>query len=73
MTRPPDLKDSTVNRDDHQERTAVPVRTSRGRQPARPGDKLKKKKETSRASGVRRPQEIDGVVDERLIAEVVSK
>ena len=45
-----------------------------GRRPARPGRQAQaRRRRPSRANGARSPRETDGVVDEEVIAEVVSK
>jgi ATP-dependent Clp protease ATP-binding subunit ClpC len=44
-----------------------------GRGAARPGDQLRKKKEQIQTEWRARSQEVDGVVDEEVIAEVVAR
>src|SRR5881409_104772 len=60
MTRPPDLKEL-----DEQFERAASLRDQ--------ADKLKKKKETINREWRERSKEVDGTVDEEVIAEVVSK
>lgn len=76
MTRPPDLKDleAQIEQLGHEKEAAVAEqdfeKAARLRDDA---DKLKKKKESITREWREKSKEIDGVVDEEVIAEVVSK
>src|SRR6187401_3271779 len=76
MTRPPDLKeiDEEVERLNKQKEEAVANQDFEKAASLRDqADKLKKKKETITREWRERSKEIDGTVDEEVIAEVVSK
>ncbi|MDE3154398.1 MAG: ATP-dependent Clp protease ATP-binding subunit, partial [Acidobacteriota bacterium] len=76
MTRPPDLKDIDGQIEQlNQEKEAAVAEQDFERAAALrdQADKLKKKKETITREWREKSKEIDGVVDEEVIAEVVSK
>ena len=77
MTRPPDLKeiDEQIEQLNQEKEEAVANQDFEKAAALRDqADKLKKKKDDDhQASGARSRKEIDGVVDEEVIAEVVSK
>ncbi len=76
MTRPPDLKDidEQVERLNQEKEAAVAEQDFEKAAHLRDqADKLKKKKETMQKEWREKSKEIDGVVDEEIIREVVSK
>lgn len=76
MTRPPDLKeiDETIEKYNQEKEAAVAEQDfEKAAQLRDQADKLKKKKETITREWRDKSKEIDGVVDEEIIAEVVSK
>ena len=76
MTRPPDLKeiDETIEKYNQEKESAVAEQDfEKAAQLRDQADKLKKKKETITRDWRDKSKEIDGVVDEEVIAEVVSK
>jgi ATP-dependent Clp protease ATP-binding subunit ClpC len=76
MTRPPDLKelDSQIEQLNQEKEAAVAEQDFEKAAHLRDqADKLKKKKETITREWREKSKEIDGVVDEEVIAEVVSK
>src|SRR5579871_4319837 len=76
MTRPPDLKelDDQIERLNQEKEAAVAEQDFEKAAHLRDqADKLKKKKETITREWREKSKEIDGVVDEEVIAEVVSK
>ena len=76
MTRPPDLKeiDETLEKYNQEKESAVAEQDfEKAAQLRDQADKLKKKKETITRDWRDKSKEIDGVVDEEVIAEVVSK
>jgi ATP-dependent Clp protease ATP-binding subunit ClpC len=76
MTRPPDLKDidEQVERLNQEKEAAVAEQDFEKAAHLRDqADKLKKKKETMQKEWREKSKEIDGVVDEEVIREVVSK
>jgi ATP-dependent Clp protease ATP-binding subunit ClpC len=76
MTRPPDLKeiDAQVEQLNQEKEAAVAEQDFEKAAHLRDqADKLKKKKETITREWREKSKEIDGVVDEEVIAEVVSK
>jgi len=76
MTRPPDLKelDEEIERLNQEKEEAVASQDFEKAANLRDqADKIKKKKEQIQREWRDRTQEIDGVVDEEVIAEVVSK
>src|ERR1700687_4443294 len=76
MTRPPDLKelDTQIEQLNQEKESAVAEQDFEKAAHLRDqGDKLKKKKETITREWREKSKEIDGVVDEEVIAEVVSK
>ncbi len=76
MTRPPDLKDidESIEKLNHEKEAAVAEQDFEKAAALRDqADKLKKKKETVTREWRDKSKETDGVVDEEVIAEVVSK
>ena len=76
MTRPPDLKeiDTQVEQLNQEKESAVAEQDFEKAAHLRDqADKLKKKKETIQREWREKAKEIDGVVDDEVIAEVVSK
>lgn len=76
MTRPPDLKeiDSQIDQLNTEKESAVAEQDFEKAAHLRDqADKLKKKKDTIQKEWREKAREIDGVVDEEVIAEVVSK
>ncbi|CAN5471416.1 ATP-dependent Clp protease ATP-binding subunit [soil metagenome] len=76
MTRPPDLKelDAQIEQLGHEKEAAVAEQDfEKAAQLRDQADKLKKKKESITREWREKSKEIDGVVDEEVIAEVVSK
>src|SRR5438094_271377 len=76
MTRPPDLKelDSQIEQLNQEKEAAVAEQDFEKAAHLRDqADKLKKKKETITKEWREKSKEIDGIVDEEVIAEVVSK
>ncbi len=76
MTRPPDLKelDAQIDQLGHEKEAAVAEQDfEKAAQLRDQADKLKKKKESITREWREKSKEIDGVVDEEVIAEVVSK
>jgi ATP-dependent Clp protease ATP-binding subunit ClpC len=76
MTRPPDLKeiDAQIEQLNQEKESAVAEQDFEKAAHLRDqADKLKKKKETVTREWREKSKEIDGVVDEEVIAEVVSK
>jgi ATP-dependent Clp protease ATP-binding subunit ClpC len=76
MTRPPDLKelDEEIERLNQEKEEAVASQDFEKAANLRDlADKVKKKKESIQREWRERTQEIDGVVDEEVVAEVVSK
>ena len=76
MTRPPDLKelDDQVERLNQEKEEAVAAQDFEKAASLRDqADKLKRKKDETTRQWREKSQEIDGVVDEEVIAEVVSK
>jgi ATP-dependent Clp protease ATP-binding subunit ClpC len=76
MTRPPDLKelDAQIEQLNQEKESAVAEQDFEKAAHLRDqADKLKKKKETITREWREKSKEIDGVVDEEVIAEVVSK
>lgn len=76
MTRPPDLKelDAQIEQLGHEKEAAVAEQDfEKAAQLRDQADKLKKKKEGITREWREKSKEIDGVVDEEVIAEVVSK
>jgi ATP-dependent Clp protease ATP-binding subunit ClpC len=76
MTRPPDLKDLDVQIEQLNQEKEAAVAEQDFEKAAHlrdQADKLKKKKETITREWREKSKEIDGVVDEEVIAEVVSK
>jgi ATP-dependent Clp protease ATP-binding subunit ClpC len=76
MTRPPDLKDidTQIEQLNQEKEAAVAEQDFEKAAALRDqADKLKKKKETVTREWREKSKEIDGVVDEEVIAEVVSK
>src|SRR5207253_9052762 len=76
MTRPPDLKelDGQIEQLNQEKEAAVAEQDFEKAAHLRDqADKLKKKKETITKEWREKSKEIDGVVDEEVIAEVVSK
>lgn len=76
MTRPPDLKeiDETIEKYNQEKESAVAEQDfEKAAQLRDQADKLKKKKETITRDWRDKSKEIDGVVDDEVIAEVVSK
>jgi ATP-dependent Clp protease ATP-binding subunit ClpC len=76
MTRPPDLKDldAQIEQLNQEKETAVAEQDFEKAAALRDqADKLKKKKENITREWREKSKEIDGVVDEEVIAEVVSK
>ncbi len=76
MTRPPDLKeiDETIEKYNQEKESAVAEQDfEKAAQLRDQADKLKKKKETITREWRDKSKEIDGVVDEEIVAEVVSK
>jgi ATP-dependent Clp protease ATP-binding subunit ClpC len=76
MTRPPDLKelDAQIEQLNQEKETAVAEQDFEKAAHLRDqADKLKKKKETITKEWREKSKEIDGIVDEEVIAEVVSK
>jgi ATP-dependent Clp protease ATP-binding subunit ClpC len=76
MTRPPDLKDidAQIEQLNQEKEAAVAEQDFEKAAALRDqADKLKKKKETVTREWREKSKEIDGVVDEEVIAEVVSK
>jgi ATP-dependent Clp protease ATP-binding subunit ClpC len=76
MTRPPDLKDldTQIEQLNQEKETAVAEQDFEKAASLRDqADKLKKKKENITREWREKSKEIDGVVDEEVIAEVVSK
>src|SRR5262249_61513356 len=76
MTRPPDLKDidGQIEQLNQEKEAAVAEQDFEKAAHLRDqADKLKKKKETVTREWREKSKEIDGVVDEEVIAEVVSK
>ena len=76
MTRPPDLKeiDSQIEQLNTEKESAVAEQDFEKAAHLRDqADKLKKKKDTIQKEWREKAREIDGVVDEEVIAEVVSK
>lgn len=76
MTRPPDLKeiDGQIDQLNTEKEAAVAEQDFEKAAHLRDqADKLKKKKETIQKDWREKAREIDGVVDEEIIAEVVSK
>jgi ATP-dependent Clp protease ATP-binding subunit ClpC len=76
MTRPPDLKDldAQIEQLNQEEETAVAEQDFEKAAALRDqADKLKKRKENITREWREKSKEIDGVVDEEVIAEVVSK
>jgi ATP-dependent Clp protease ATP-binding subunit ClpC len=76
MTRPPDLKDldAQIEQLNQEKETAVAEQDFEKAASLRDqADKLKKKKENITREWREKSKEIDGVVDEEVIAEVVSK
>ena len=76
MTRPPDLKelDEQIERLNQDKEEAVANQDfERAAALRNQADKLKKKKETITREWRERSKEIDGTVDEEIVAEVVSK
>src|SRR5262244_2320877 len=76
MTRPPDLKDldAQIEQLNQEKETAVAEQDFEKAASLRDqADKLKKKKENVTREWREKSKEIDGVVDEEVIAEVVSK
>jgi ATP-dependent Clp protease ATP-binding subunit ClpC len=76
MTRPPDLKelDSQIEQLNHEKEAAVAEQDFEKAAHLRDqADKLKKKKDNITREWREKSKEIDGVVDEEVIAEVVSK
>jgi ATP-dependent Clp protease ATP-binding subunit ClpC len=76
MTRPPDLKelDGQIEQLNHEKEAAVAEQDFEKAAHLRDqADKLKKKKENITREWREKSKEIDGIVDEEVIAEVVSK
>src|ERR1700688_476202 len=76
MTRPPDLKDLDAQMESLIQEKEAAVAEQDFEKPAHlrdQADKLKKKKEQITRDWREKSKEIDGVVDEDVIAEVVSK
>jgi ATP-dependent Clp protease ATP-binding subunit ClpC len=76
MTRPPDLKDldDQIERLNQDKEEAVANQDFERAAALRDqADKLKKKKETINREWRERSKEVDGTVDEEVVAEVVSK
>src|SRR5438445_776271 len=76
MTRPPDLKelDEQIERLNHDKEESVANQDfERAASLRDQADKLKKKKETINREWRERSKEVDGTVDEEVVAEVVSK
>src|SRR5207344_2332766 len=76
MTRPPDLKeiDEEVERLNKEKEEAVANQDFERAAALRDqADKLKKKKETINREWRERSKEVDGTVDEEVVAEVISK
>src|SRR5580765_4345228 len=76
MTRPPDLKDidKQIEKLNQEKESAVAEQDFEKAASLRDqADKLKKKKETVTKEWREKSKEIDGIVDEEVIAEVVSK
>ena len=76
MTRPPDLKelDSQIEKLNQEKEAAVAEQDFEKAAHLRDqADKLKKKKDNSQKEWREKAREIDGVVDEEIVAEVVSK
>ena len=76
MTRPPDLKelDEQIERLNQDKEEAVANQDFERAAALRDqADKLKKKKETINREWRERSKEVDGTVDEEVVAEVVSK
>src|SRR5262249_12672470 len=76
MTRPPDLKelDEEIERHNQEKEAAVAEQDFEKAAHLRDqADKLKKKKETITKEWREKAKEVDGIVDEEVIAEVVSK
>jgi ATP-dependent Clp protease ATP-binding subunit ClpC len=76
MTRPPDLKelDEEIERHNQEKEAAVAEQDFEKAAHLRDqADKLKKKKDTITKEWREKAKEVDGIVDEEVIAEVVSK